>query len=92
MRARIYKPARNAMQQGEARTHDWVLEFETDSPRFADPLMGWTGSADTRQQVQLRFASREAAIAYAKRHGIPYRVYEPHRPRLRIKAYADNFR
>ena len=92
MQARIYKPARNAMQQGEARTHTWVLEFEADGRRVADPLMGWTGSTDTRQQLRLRFDSRDAAIAYAERHGIPYRVHEPHRARLRIKAYADNFR
>ena len=30
MAARIYKPAKTAMQQGMA-TREWVLEFEPDS-------------------------------------------------------------
>ena len=60
MRARIYKPAKNAMQSGKARTKQWVLEYEPESPRTIDPLMGWTSSSDTQSQVRLRFESREA--------------------------------
>jgi hypothetical protein len=29
MRARVYRPARSAMQSGNARTKQWVLEFDT---------------------------------------------------------------
>ncbi|HWA03844.1 MAG TPA: ETC complex I subunit [Rhizomicrobium sp.] len=92
MRARIYIPARNAMQSGKGRSRHWLLEFEQERPREIDPLMGWTGSNDMRQQVQLEFATREEAVDYAERHGIAYQVFEPHRPAARAKSYADNFR
>jgi hypothetical protein len=90
--ARIYLPARTATQSGRAQTKFWILEFVPAKPRTRDPLMGWTGSADTRQQVRLRFPTREAAIAFAEREGIAYTVEEPHLPRPRLRSYADNFR
>ena len=65
MRARIYQPAKTAMQSGTAKTKDWVLEFAHASAREVDPLMGWTSSDDTQAQVKLRFDTREAAEAYA---------------------------
>jgi len=92
MRARIYKPAKTAMQSGRANVKKWVLEFEPAAPRGHDPLMGWTSSSDTARQVRLRFASREAAVAYAERHGIAYDVAEPTQRRIRPKSYAANFR
>jgi hypothetical protein len=92
MRARIYKPAKNAMQSGRANTKLWLLEYEPERPREIDPLMGWTSSDDMRQQVQLEFATREEAIAYADNNAIPYQVFEPHVPAPKAKAYADNFR
>lgn len=92
MRARIYRPAKNAMQSGRARTKLWQLDYEQESPRTIDPLMGWTSSADMRQQVTLEFDTVEEAIAYAKAHDIPYQVFEPHVPSLKSKGYADNFR
>jgi hypothetical protein len=91
MTARIYKPARNAMQSGTAKTKDWVLEFEPEAPRVVEPLMGWTSSTDMKSQVKLRFASREEAVAYCEREGIPYQVSEPKEPTRRTMAYADNF-
>ena len=69
MAARIYKPAKTAMQQGRALTREWVLEFVPDEPRTIEPLMGWTSSADTRPQVRMYFASKDEAIAYATRAG-----------------------
>ncbi|HVZ92401.1 MAG TPA: ETC complex I subunit [Rhizomicrobium sp.] len=92
MRARIYSPAKTAMQSGKARTRVWLLEYEPERPREIDPLMGWTGSDDMRQQVQLEFATREEAVAYADKHAIPYQVFEPHLPAAKAKSYADNFR
>jgi hypothetical protein len=92
MLARIFKPAKTAMQSGAARTKEWVLEFAPASPRALDPLMGWTSSRDTRQQVQLSFATKEEAVAYAEREGLPYRVYEPEPRRVTRRAYADNFK
>ncbi|HVL70399.1 MAG TPA: ETC complex I subunit [Beijerinckiaceae bacterium] len=90
--ARIYRPARNAMQSGQARTKLWALEFEPERPREIEPLMGWTSSSDTRQQVRLWFDTREEAVQYAERAGLAYRVEEPRQPQRRIMAYADNFK
>ena len=92
MTARIYKPAKTAMQSGLARTKEWLLEHESSVPRRIDPLMGWTSSADTRTLVRLEFDTKEEAIAYAERNGIVYRVSDP-KPRQPIrKSYADNFK
>ena len=91
MTARIYKPARNSMQSGTAKTRDWVLDYEPGAPRVVEPLMGWTSSTDMTSQLRLRFASKEEAIAYCERHGIPYQVMEEKTPARRTIAYADNF-
>ena len=80
------------MQSGKARTRKWVLEYEPAVPREIEPLMGWTASSDMLSQVILEFDSSEEAVAYAKRHGIAYRVFEPHKPTPKTKAYSDNFR
>ncbi len=92
MRARIYKPAKNAMQSGKARTKLWLLEYEPETARVPDPLMGWTSSNDMRQQLALEFDTQEEAVAYAQKHGIAYQVYEPHVLVPRPKSYSDNFR
>ena len=92
MPARIYRPAKSATQSGLARTKLWVLEFEQDAPREIEPLMGWTSSGDTRQQVKLRFDTREEAVAYAEREGIAYRVEDTNLPARRPMSYSDNFK
>ena len=76
MTARIFKPAKSAMQQGRSK-QDWTLEYEPEQPRSIEPLMGWTSSGDMKAQVKLKFDSKEEAIAYAERNGIAYRVEEP---------------
>ena len=93
MRARIYQPARTAMQSGTAKTKGWVLEFAPTSGREIDPLMGWTSSSDTETQVKLRFDTREAAEEYARDRGIPYDVLEPkaRKPVIRPRGYGENF-
>lgn len=92
MAARIYKPAKNAMQSGLARTKEWVLEYEPEVPREIDPLMGWTSSRDMHAQIRLNFDTREEAIAYAERNGLAYKVFEPQARATVRKSYADNFR
>ena len=92
MSARIYSPARTAMQSGKAKTGRWVLEFEPESPRRIDPLMGYTTSSDMKSQVRLTFDTREEAVAYAEREGLAYRVDEPKQPVRRQISYAENFR
>jgi hypothetical protein len=91
MTARIYKPAKTAMQSGQAKTKSWMLDFEPETPRMVEPLMGWTSSADMRQQVRLTFSTKEEAIAYCERHGIAYQVFEA-TPQVRHAiSYSDNF-
>ncbi len=92
MRARIYKPARTAMQSGRALTKRWVLEYEPESPRELDPLMGWTSSSDMRSQIVMEFDTREEAVAFADKHEIPYQVFEPAASKIRPRSYSDNFR
>ncbi|MBI1383760.1 MAG: ETC complex I subunit [Rhizobiales bacterium] len=92
MTARIFKPAKTAMQSGMAKTRQWVLEYEPEAPRSIDPLMGWTGSSDMKGQVRLTFETREEAIAYAERNGLSFRVIEPKSRRPLAKSYSDNFK
>jgi len=89
--ARIYKPAKTAMQSGTAKTRDWVLDFEPSEPRQVEPLMGWTSSGDMRSQVRLHFETKEEAIAYCERHGIAFQLSEPKERVRRTMSYADNF-
>ena len=91
-KARIFKPAKTAMQSGRAKTKRWVLEFERGQAQPIDPLMGWTGSRDTSTQVRLSFETKDEAIAYAEKQGLQYRVFEPEPEQRKIKAYADNFK
>ncbi|TNF17764.1 MAG: ETC complex I subunit [Rhodobacteraceae bacterium] len=93
MRARIYQPARNAMQSGTARTRQWVLDYAPASAREVDPLMGWTSSGDTQTQVRLTFDSRDAALEYARDKGIDALVSEPKKRKanIRPRGYAENF-
>lgn len=93
MFARIYQPSRSAMQSGQAKTRFWLLEFSPADARFIDPLMGWTGSDDMASQVRLRFETREEAVAYAEKHGIPYQIADTKKRShvLRQNGYGDNF-
>ena len=92
MSARIYSPAKTAMQSGKAKTGHWVLEFDPEQPRRIDPLMGYTSSADMKSQIRLAFPTREEAVAYAEKHGIVFRVEEPKEAKRRQISYAENFR
>jgi ETC complex I subunit conserved region len=91
MLARIYRPAKTAMQSGKANTKEWVLEFAPASARVSDPLMGWTVSTDMNGQVRMLFDTREEAVAYAQRHSIAFEVLAPQEVKRIVKAYADNF-
>ena len=92
MIARITRPAKTATQSGHANSSRWLLEFEAESAREVEPLMGWTSSGETRAQVRLWFATKEEAVAYAERQGVPYRVVDPRETSRRGMAYADNFK
>jgi hypothetical protein len=89
--ARIYKPAKTAMQSGTAKTKEWMLDYEPAEPREIEPLMGWTSSGDMRQQLRLHFDTKEEAVAYCERHGIAFQVSEPKERTRRTISYSDNF-
>ncbi len=91
MTARIYKPARTAMQSGTAKTKEWVLDYEPEQRRVIDPLMGWTSSGDMKQQLRLRFETKDEAVAYCERNGIAYEVFETPQHKLSRMSYSDNF-
>ena len=91
MTARIYKPTKTAMQSGKAKTKDWVLDYDPEEPRQIESLMGWTSSADMRQQVRLQFSTKEEAVAYCEKHAIAYRVSPEKQAGRQVMAYSDNF-
>ncbi|MEP9371177.1 ETC complex I subunit [Mesorhizobium sp. KR1-2] len=92
MSARIFSPAKTAMQSGKAKTGQWVLEFDPAQPRKIDSLMGYTSSGDMKSQIRLTFDSKQDAIAYAEKYGIDFRVQEPKETKRRQISYSDNFR
>jgi hypothetical protein len=79
------------MQSGKAKTKDWVLEYEPQSAKLPDPLMGWQQSSDMDGQIRLSFDTLDEAVAYARGRSIPFQVLEPKPVTRVIKAYADNF-
>lgn len=93
MQARIYQPAKSAMSSGQGNSRHWQLEFAPEDRKQIDPLMGWTGSGDMRGQIKLQFDSKEAAVDYAERNGIPYRIEETkaRKPNVRPRGYGGNF-
>ena len=92
VQARIYRPAKTAMQSGKARSRQWVLEFSPKDASFIDPIMGWNGSKDTLHQLRLTFRSLESAIDYANEKNLSVQVESAHLPLATPKTYADNFR
>ena len=92
MAARIYQRYRNAMTASRALKDEWVLEFESATPRRPDPLTGWSGGADTKNQVQILFDTLEAAKAYAEREGVDAHIVPASPTKLKLQSYADNFR
>ncbi|HWE74589.1 MAG TPA: ETC complex I subunit [Stellaceae bacterium] len=90
--ARIFRPAKTAMQSGRAGTRRWVLEYEPATPREPDPLMGWASARDTLNQVRLKFETLEEAKQFAEKKSLDYVVVEPQERSFKPKNYADNFR
>jgi len=72
--ALIVRRTRPVITSGRAGTNQWILRFERRLPQTIETLMGWTADDDTLTQVELKFGSKEEAIAYAEREGLAYRV------------------
>ena len=90
--ARIYQRSKSSMQSGRARVGEWVLEFEPAEAKRADPLTGWAGSGDTRGQIRLSFPTLEAARAYSGKHALDCEIVPAGERKLKLQAYADNFK
>ncbi|WP_396584248.1 ETC complex I subunit [Bartonella grahamii] len=92
MIARIYSPAKTAMQSGKGNTGFWILEYEPVKAKMLEPLMGYTATSDMNNQVRIRFNKKEEAIAFARKNAISYRVEKKHTSIRRAISYSDNFR
>ena len=92
MKAKIYKPAKTAMQSGRAKYNKWVLKFKDQKNQLKDTMMGWNGGSSTVSQIELKFSSKEKAVNYAKKNNIDYEVLESSERKVISKSYADNFK
>ena len=92
MKAKIYKPAKTAMQSGRSKFNKWVLKFSDKKNQLKDTMMGWNGGSSTISQIELKFSSKEEAVNYAKKNGIDYEVLETSERKVINKSYADNFK
>ena len=92
MKAKIFKPAKTAMQSGKAKYNKWILKFSDQKNQLKDTLMGWNGGSSTFSQIELKFSSKEDAVNYAKKNNINYEVLETSERKVINKSYADNFK
>ena len=92
MKAKIYKPAKTAMQSGRAKYNKWVLKFSDQKNQLKDTMMGWNGGSSTVSQIELKFSTKEEAVSYAKKNSIDYEVLETSERKVINKSYADNFK
>ncbi len=90
--AKIYLPTKSATQSGYSKEKFWLLEFESKKKEeYKDSLMGWNASQNTSKQVLLKFKSSKAAVCYAEKHNIAYKLLPQMQHTRKKKAYADNF-
>ena len=92
MKAKIFKPAKTAMQSGRSKFNKWVLKFSDKKNQLKDTMMGWNGGSSTISQIELKFSSKEEAVSYAKKNSIDYEVLETSERKVITKSYADNFK
>ena len=92
MKAKIYKPAKTAMQSGRSKYNKWILKISDSKNQTKDTMMGWNGGSNTTSQIQLQFKTKEDAINYAKSNNLDYEVLETSERKVISKSYADNFK
>lgn len=92
MNVKIYTPAKNTMQSGRGKEGKWLLEYELETPRGPETLMGWTASGDTLNQVRLQFPSVTEAISFAEKKGWAYTVLPSQERVVTPRNYVDNFK
>ena len=92
MSAIIYKPTRSASQSGNAKADKWLLSFVHNGTRKIEPVMGWTSTKDTMQEVVLKFNSQQEAVSYAEKHNIDYQLIPHTEHKMILRSYASNFK
>ena len=80
------------MQSGKARTNSWVLEYDRNTARTPEPLMGWVSSGDTMNQVLMNFETQKKAVSFAKQKGWDYRILPSHEKTVKPRNFGDNFK
>jgi hypothetical protein len=90
--ARISELDRRTTQSGRANNGLWLLEFEREQALRPDPLTGWNGSGDTNTQVRITFKTKDEALAFCEKRGLQYHLIPAAPLRMKLQAYADNFR
>lgn len=90
MKAIIYQSAKYVGQAGAKNLTFWLLEY-LDREATISPLMGWISSKNTNKQVHIKFESKEAAIAFAKKNKISYEINDPQRKIIKPNIYSNNF-
>jgi hypothetical protein len=89
---RIFRPSKSATQSARGKQKEWLLTYSLETKRQPEPLMGWTQSADTLNQVTLLFKTIEEAIEFSNKNGWKYTISEPKPRRLKGRTYLDNFK
>lgn len=92
MKARIYKPSKSATQSGRGHLEKWVLEYEPETTKAPEALMGWVSSGDTKGQVSMKFQTLQDAEQFAQNKGIQYSVIQPKERKVKPRNYGDNFK
>ncbi|GMS83574.1 hypothetical protein PENTCL1PPCAC_5749, partial [Pristionchus entomophagus] len=88
--ARIFKPTREATQQGWNNTKGWRIELDNRG-RWENPLIGWASSGDplSNLSMHLKFGSKEDAIAFCVNNNWEYEVEEPQERQIKPKSYGS---
>jgi hypothetical protein len=92
MKVRIYQPIQQLMQRGHNDSAHWLIEHEPESRRYPEPLMGWTASSDTLNQVKLTFKTLDEAKQFAQKKGWDYTISAEHKRKTKPRNYIDNFK
>ena len=66
MQAKIYKPAKTAMQSGRAKYNKWILKISDSKNQTKDTMMGWNGGSNTSSQIQLQFKTKNPLVLVAE--------------------------
>ncbi|CAG9857775.1 unnamed protein product [Phyllotreta striolata] len=89
--ARIFQQSKNCMQSGTFDTIGWRLQFDRQE-EWENPCMGWSSNADGVSGLQMKFATKEQAIAFCQKHNWKWYVDgKQTRKRHKIRPYAENY-